>query len=103
MEEPGLESRAVLGPIPFPRETTRIESHAMPLLLQHLLVLLLVGLCLVWVGWQAFASLTGKRSRVGSCCAKGCTSAATAASAPAGRRPAERVDFIPVEMLSRRK
>jgi hypothetical protein len=78
----------------------------MPLWLQNLLVLLLVAACLAWVGRQAWQSLRGRRSRLGSCCAKGCAApepspqdSATDKAVPA---TPQRVQFIPVEMLSRR-
>ncbi len=72
----------------------------MPLWLQNLVVLLLVAACLAWVGRQAFQSLRGRRSRLGSCCAKGCAAPPQNASTekPAAGQP---IQFIPVEMLSR--
>ena len=74
----------------------------MPLIAQNLLVLLLVAGCVAWVGRQAFQSLRGRRSKLGSCCAKGC-----AASSPQpGDKPsaaAPRIAFIPLEQLARRK
>jgi hypothetical protein len=69
----------------------------MPLWLQHLLVLLLVAGCLGYVGWQGFRSLAGRRSRIGSCCAKGCQTPATPASS------AQRIHFLPAEMLRKRR
>jgi hypothetical protein len=65
--------------------------------LQHLLVLLIVLASAGAVLWQIVQSLRGKKSRVGSCCAKGCASEAT--SKPAK----EQIVFIPVEMLGRPK
>ena len=80
----------------------------MPLWLQHLLVLSLVGGCVVWVVWQGVQSLRGRRSRIGSCCAKGCSPTPDPAGAPsaAATAKAEKVVFLPVEALvarSRRK
>ena len=72
----------------------------MPLLLQHVLVLLIVGVCLGAVGWQGVKGFFGRRSKLGSCCAKGCESAAPAAP-PA--KPTEKLQFIPADMLVRRK
>jgi len=69
-----------------------------PPIAQHILVLLLVAGCLSWVGYQAFQSLRGRKSRVGSCCAKGCDAAASPKK-PAG----ERIVFIPSDALRRRK
>ncbi len=53
---------------------------------------------MAYVGWQGFKSLAGKRSRLGSCCEKGC-----AAQTPVSGKDSkgERLVFIPVEMLSR--
>jgi hypothetical protein len=65
--------------------------------LQHLLALLLVLACATIVIWQIVQSLRGKKSRVGSCCSKGCASEAKAKPAK------ERIVFMPVEMLGRRK
>jgi hypothetical protein len=71
----------------------------MDIWLQHLLVLLIVLASATIVAWQIVQSLRGKKSRVGSCCAKGCAS-----QAPAEAKPrAQRIVFMPVEMLSRRK
>jgi hypothetical protein len=70
----------------------------MPIWSQHLLVLLLVAGCLLLVGWQTFQSLLGRKSRIGSCCAKGCP--------PVDQKPAqktERTHFLPADMLVRRK
>jgi hypothetical protein len=70
----------------------------MSVVLQHILALSLVALCVGYVGWQAFQAFRGKRSRVGSCCAKGCTPpAATEQSAT------PKVVYFPVEMLSRKR
>ena len=63
---------------------------------QNLLALTLVALCLAYVLWQAFASLRGKRSKLGSCCSKGC-------QPPATTHPkAEKVIFFPSDMLRKR-
>ncbi len=69
----------------------------MTLWLQHLLVLAIALVCATVMTWQIVQSLRGKKSRVGSCCAKGCASQAI--ENPRG----ERVVFLPVEMLGRRK
>jgi len=67
-------------------------------LAQHLVVILLVAGCLGFVVWQTVRTLRGKRSRIGSCCAKGCAETAKPQAAKT-----ERIVFMPVEMLSRRK
>lgn len=69
----------------------------MPLLLQHALVLTLTALCLAFCTWQGFRTLLGKRSKLGSCCTKGC------ASEPAQPKAAEKIHFLPVEMLRRKR
>jgi hypothetical protein len=70
----------------------------MPLWAQHLLVLLVVAACVAAVGWQVGRVLAGRRSRLGQCCAKGCEPKAGSA-----RPPANRVVFMPVEMLRKRR
>jgi hypothetical protein len=71
----------------------------MSLWLQHLLVLTLVVACVVYALWGAFSSLLGKRSRIGSCCAKGCPPAPPAK----GAGQSSRVVFLPVEFLGSSK
>lgn len=75
----------------------------MAIWLQNLLVLALVLACAMFVVWQGVQSLRGKKSRVGSCCAKGCGSQSTQPDSPAAKPKAERIVFMPAEMLSRRK
>jgi len=70
----------------------------MPLWSQHLLVLLLVAGCLLLVGWQTFQSLLGRKSKIGSCCAKGCDP-----NAHKAQEKIERKHFLPADMLVRRK
>ncbi|HTL28163.1 MAG TPA: hypothetical protein VL282_03035 [Tepidisphaeraceae bacterium] len=67
----------------------------MPLIAQNILVLTLVAICVVIVIWQASRSLVGKRSRLGSCCAKGC-------EAPKPEQ-GSKTQFMPVEMLTLKK
>jgi hypothetical protein len=76
------------------------KTIQMPLWSQHLLALLLVAGCLAIVGWQTFASLLGRKSRIGQCCSKGCGTEPTK-NAPS--TPTQKVHFMPVEMLTRRK
>jgi len=71
----------------------------MALWLQNLLALTVVGGCAAYAGWQAVQSLWGKRSRIGSCCSRGCGHTANTSAKPA----AERIVFVPVEALRRRK
>jgi len=83
-------------------------------MIQHLIVLVLVGTCLGVVTFQAFSTLKGKKSKLGSCCSKGCgvertnpnSSLALSKTRISGAEPAtksERIVFLPVEMLGRRK
>jgi hypothetical protein len=73
----------------------------MPLWLQHLLVLLIVLGCVTFVARQMVRTFRLKKSKLGSCCAKGCD--AGGATEPAAKtQPAERIVFMPVEMLRKR-
>ena len=72
----------------------------MPLWTQHLLVLLIVAGCVVFVARQLVRTFKLKKSKLGSCCAKGCD--AGAAGTPAKHDDATRVVFMPVEMLRKR-
>ena len=71
----------------------------MPLWLQHLLVLALVAFALFVVIRQAVGTLRLKGGKLGSCCAKGCD----AGTKSAATSSPERVVFLPVESLRRRK
>ena len=72
-------------------------------LLQHLLALVVVAACVGWVGWQGVQAFRGRKSRIGSCCAKGCPTGteppARAADGTAGAPAGERVAFIPADDL----
>jgi hypothetical protein len=72
----------------------------MPLWSQHLLVLLIVAAAAFVVVRNGIAALRGASNRLGSCCAKGC---AAAMSQSSSAKPAERIVFIPLESLARRK
>jgi hypothetical protein len=69
----------------------------MPLWLQHLVVLTLVAACLAYAIYQGVRSLYGKKSRLGSCCAKGCASVQSASA------PSQKIHFLPAEMLRKRR
>jgi hypothetical protein len=57
-----------------------------------------VLLCVGIVAWQLVQILLGRKSKLGSCCAKGCD------PAPAKPQAADRgVQFIPVERLTPRR
>ena len=70
---------------------------------QHLLVFAIVALSACFVLWQGVRALIGRRSRLGSCCAKGCGAGGKADAAPAKPQADRRVTFMPVEMLHRRR
>jgi hypothetical protein len=70
--------------------------------IQITIVVLAVGASGVFLARQAWLTLAGKRSRLGSCCAKGC-GANEAPNARPGSGAAQRVQFLPVEMLGRKK
>lgn len=72
---------------------SKTRAIAMSIAVQNIIVLSLVAICVVIVAWQATRALHGKRSKLGSCCAKGCEP-----------KPEQghRVQFIPVEMLRKR-
>jgi hypothetical protein len=70
----------------------------MPSWIQHLLVSLLVGGALAYLLFGLVKTLRGKKGAIGNCCAKGCGT-----EAPAKRPEAERIVFMPSEMLGRRK
>jgi hypothetical protein len=70
----------------------------MSILLQHILVLVVVTSAVAYVAWHAVRGLTGKSSRVGSCCARGCGQSANPTP-----RSTERVVFLPLETLTRKR
>jgi hypothetical protein len=70
----------------------------MAIVVQNLLVVLAVGLCAGFLVRQAWLTLAGKRSKIGSCCSKGCGS-----NEPPKPGSGERIVFLPAEMLGRKK
>jgi hypothetical protein len=70
----------------------------MAMWLQNLVVLIAVVGCLAFVTRQIVSALAGRKSKIGSCCAKGCGTASPAKPQVTG----ERVVFLPVEMLRKR-
>ncbi|MDP9173127.1 MAG: hypothetical protein M3O30_04575 [Planctomycetota bacterium] len=70
----------------------------MPNWLQNLVVVIAFALALAFLIREGWRTLAGKRSRLGSCCAKGCGAQETPKPASG-----ERIVFLPVEMLKRRK
>ena len=81
------------------KHTLRLRT--MPLWVQHLLVLLAVAAAAVIVVRQALATLRAGKGGFGSCCAKGCAGHNEPANTEKPSR--ERVVFLPVESLTRRR
>ena len=78
----------------------------MPLWLQHTLVLALVVVALAVVIRQALGTLRLRHGKIGSCCAKGCGGAAADADPArksAARQTGERIVFLPIESLGRKR
>jgi len=70
----------------------------MPPIIQNLIVLLAVTGCGLVLLRHAFGAFTGKRSKLGNCCAKGCScSAASDLDASSVAKP--QTVFIPVDSL----
>jgi hypothetical protein len=65
---------------------------------QHLLVLIIVLASGALVGWQIVQTFMGRKTKLGSCCAKGCDTAP--AKPQAAIKPAQ---FFPLESLTRRR
>lgn len=63
--------------------------------LQTFLAIAIVAASAVYLFAQVGRAIAGKRSKLGSCCAKGCDAAASP--------PTPRTAFIPSELLIRRK
>jgi hypothetical protein len=70
----------------------------MRLFSQHLLVFLIVLACAAVVGWQIVQTFAGRKSKLGSCCSKGCEP-----SAPKSQSNQPRPQFLPLESLTRRR
>jgi len=67
--------------------------------LQNLVVFLVVATCLGYVGYQGVRAFAGRKSKLGSCCAKGCATVAEEQK----KSTTSKVQFMPVEMLTRKK
>jgi hypothetical protein len=63
--------------------------------IQTIAVIAIVAASLGYLLVQVSSALAGRRSKIGSCCAKGCEPAASASK--------PRTAFIPSELLIRRK
>ena len=62
---------------------------------QHILVLIIVSMCALFILWQAFGSYFGRKSSLGKCCEKGCD--------PAKQAQEPKEQFLPAESLARKK
>jgi hypothetical protein len=78
--------------------------------MQHLLVLVTVVVCIAVVASQTARTLFGRGGKIGQCCAKGCAAhldqSTTVDKPQAASRESsrgERVVFLPVEMLGRKR
>jgi hypothetical protein len=60
---------------------------------QNLAVLIVVSICLAYVGRQLIQAFRGRKSKLGSCCAKGCSVASPDISATPKPAP---VQFLPL-------
>ena len=69
----------------------------MTLWLQNIFVFAVVGACACAVFWQGARTLYGKKSKLGSCCSRGC------AEEKPEKVETQKVHFVPVELLSKRK
>jgi len=65
--------------------------------LQTITVIVLVAICVAFIAWQGIRTFIGKRSKLGSCCTRGCGT-----TEPAKSSSADRVAFLPAEMLRKR-
>jgi hypothetical protein len=65
--------------------------------MQDILAIALVSLCGVYALWQGYRAVAGKRSRLGSCCDRGCSE-----SSAKPQETAQKVHFLPSDMLRRR-
>jgi hypothetical protein len=68
-------------------------------LVQTIIVFIVIGACVAYVAWQGVSALFGRRSRVGACCSKGCSIPDSSAK----KSNTAKAQFIPVELLVRRK
>jgi hypothetical protein len=68
--------------------------------LQNLVILLLVAACLAYVGWHGAQAFLGRKSKLGSCCAKGC---ASVADDQLKQKPPSPPQFMPIENLTRNR
>ncbi len=66
-------------------------------MLQNVIAISISLACVAYIGWGAFVTLSGKKSKLGSCCAKGC------GGQPVEKKTEAQVQFLPIDLLTRRK
>ena len=81
----------------------RVQLGMMSIVFQHIIVIALVTICVTFVAWQWSAALVGKRTKLGACCAKGCDLMENTATPAKTHAAGQRIAFMPVEMLARKK
>ena len=64
-------------------------------MIQHVVVIAIVGLCLAYIAKQVVATLRLGKGNLGSCCSKGC-SAAEPQQTP-------KAQFLPADLLVRKR
>jgi hypothetical protein len=67
--------------------------------IQNFAVLLIIGVCLAYIVYQSIQAFRGRKSKLGSCCSKGCS--ATTPTADPSPKPAP-VQFLPLANVGRR-
>jgi len=63
-------------------------------MLQNVIAISLVIACVGFVAWQGYLVLAGRKSRIGSCCNKGC------GTPEVKKTPEAATQFIPSSMLT---
>ncbi len=66
---------------------------------QNIAVLLIISACVGYVGWQMVQAFRGRKSKLGSCCAKGCSTVEKTAIAESQR--VTPVQFLPLASVGR--
>ena len=66
-------------------------------MLQNIVAISIAVACLAYVVWQGVVTLSGKRSKIGSCCAKGC------GEQPVEKKTDAQVQFLPIDLLTRKR
>ncbi|CAN5571515.1 hypothetical protein BH10PLA1_BH10PLA1_19570 [soil metagenome] len=67
-------------------------------MLQNIVAISITLACVAFIAWQGVATLSGRKGKLGSCCAKGCDAGAKPTDKPAEAK----VQFLPSSMLSKK-